>query len=125
MRILFSVLSLLVVCTTAHAGDAKIKRVVNRTLKCPSAKSLIVTPLEGFENAFVVEGCGKQVFTYRRKAYMASDQTLRSRLPFDLDCEEVHVQYLDKATRGVTGCGRRATYTLVPYTGWVMNAASE
>lgn len=46
---------------------------------------------------------------------------LVSRAQFDLNCPErdIRVQMLDDKTRGVTGCGKRATYLEVcDTTGW-------
>lgn len=42
----------------------------------------------------------------------ATGQQLRARAAFDLRCPEPDLQVteLDKRTRGITGCGQRATY---------------
>jgi hypothetical protein len=42
----------------------------------------------------------------------ASESQLRTRAAFDMSCTEPQVQIvkLDSRTRGVSGCGRKATY---------------
>ena len=63
----------------------------------------------------------------------ASDQQLRSRAAFDLQCpqEQVNFVEIDNRTRGVEGCGRRATYVedcqprpFHPECSWIMNGPS-
>ena len=60
----------------------------------------------------------------------ASDENLRARAAFDLNCPEqtVKVVELDERTRGVSGCGQRATYVenceVRPYhraCSWILN----
>ncbi len=52
---------------------------------------------------------------------------LRTRAAFDLDCKEAELEVvdLDDVTKGVRGCGRKATYIWVCAQGstcaWVMN----
>jgi hypothetical protein len=48
--------------------------------------------------SLIVSGCGATV-----------DQ-LKARAAFDLDCNSVTVVEIDDRTRGVEGCGQRATY---------------
>lgn len=59
----------------------------------------------------------------------ASTSQLRSRAAFDLQCDEARLQIveIDSATRGVVGCGQRATYIEVcrakgTSCTWVLNA---
>ena len=42
---------------------------------------------------------------------------------FDLDCEQSQLttRYLGTNDVGVTGCGKKAVYVLVPGAGWVLN----
>jgi hypothetical protein len=66
----------------------------------------------------------------------ATQDQLKTRAAFDLNCSEaeVHVTQLDSKTRGVSGCGRRATYieacdgpagAISRTCTWVMNVVSE
>ena len=53
---------------------------------------------------------------------------LRKRAAFDLQCQEQGLEVIDLGggTRGVTGCGRQATYVWVPSSGsWVMNSDTQ
>jgi len=54
----------------------------------------------GFAFFLLLAGCG------------ASEEQLRARAAFDLDCREssLRVIEIDDQTRGVRGCGQRATY---------------
>jgi hypothetical protein len=56
-----------------------------------------------FYGLLLVLGCGP------------NEAQLRSRAAYDLRCPEAQLQLtkLDKRTRGVDGCGRRATYVWV------------
>ena len=52
------------------------------------------------------------------------DGQLRTRAAFDLQCTEsqLNVVKFDPWTRGVSGCGRKASYTYSQPTGqWIMN----
>jgi len=56
---------------------------------------------------------------------------LKTRAAFDLDCQKAELQVVDLGgmTRGVTGCGRKATYIWACSPGgpcnWVMNSPSK
>lgn len=54
------------------------------------------------------------------------DRPLRKKAPFDLDCEAESLEYtlIDATTRGVEGCGRRASYVLSS-AGWVANVTAK
>ena len=52
------------------------------------------------------------------------EKTLRTRAAFDFGCpqEQIRITTLDYTTRGVEGCGMRATYVLSGTTGaWILN----
>jgi hypothetical protein len=48
------------------------------------------------------------------------------RVSFEMQCprEQIQITPLDGNQMGVTGCGRRVVYVLVPYAGWVVNSSS-
>ena len=57
---------------------------------------------------------------------------VRTRAAFDLSCPEDKVQVtplssevMDRATYGVTGCGKKATYLYTPETGAYLNSPVE
>jgi hypothetical protein len=66
----------------------------------------------------------------------ATDDQLKTRAAFDLNCPaaQVNVVELDSSTRGVTGCGQRATYiescdapsnNMARSCTWVLNNANQ
>src|SRR4051812_28677873 len=52
----------------------------------------------------------------------AAREQLRSRAEFDLQCpmDQLSLVSLGENSKGVIGCGKRATYVLTP-SGWIMN----
>lgn len=53
---------------------------------------------------------------------------LVDRAPFDFNCPAEQMTYKQMGSSnsvGVIGCGKRATYQVVPGAGWVMNTSSE
>ena len=62
--------------------------------------------------AFLLSGCGP------------SEGALRTRAAFDMQCssDQLQVTELARFTRGVSGCGKRGTYTVNAGTGeWILN----
>ncbi len=73
------------------------------------------------------------LFALTLTACAASDEQLRARAAFDLQCKQgaIRIVEIDDRTRGVTGCGQRATYvescngsvgSLAGDCTWVLNA---
>ncbi|WP_394824887.1 hypothetical protein [Pendulispora albinea] len=50
---------------------------------------------------------------------------LRTRAAFDLQCSEsqLNVVEFDPWRRGVSGCGKKASYTYSQTSGWIMNTS--
>jgi hypothetical protein len=80
-----------------------------------------------------VEGCGDQPFlvSWTKKTEFGvwgfvEDSDVRRKAAFDLDCpaDQLEYTFIDPLTRGVSGCGRRVSYSKVR-DGWFANVASE
>ncbi|HKY38281.1 MAG TPA: hypothetical protein VJN18_20200 [Polyangiaceae bacterium] len=81
-------------------------------------------------------GAGLLVWMALLACGAATDDQLKTRAAFDLSCpaSKVSIVELDSATRGVTGCGQRATYVercdappdnMARSCTWVLNNTSE
>lgn len=78
-----------------------------------------------------VAGCATTGATSRLSQ---EDRQLMKRAAFDLDCAEpMHITRIDAKTRGVRGCGRRATYvqlcdapgiSFAVHCAWLMNGGN-
>lgn len=77
-----------------------------------------------------VTGCGAP-FAYTWVALGGrgagfDDKSLRMKAPFEMSCDpgQVTYTYLDKYTRGASGCGARISYVLLSKGNWVANTTS-
>lgn len=71
-------------------------------------------------------GCGKEdVYVYDRGQNRWVSPL--DRAPFDLSCtrDKLTAHHLGARDVGVSGCGQKAVYVLVPASGWVMNTVDR
>ena len=118
------------------APPKKMIKYLEKTLKCDWEKmqwnhlgSDLIHPIT--YTTWALTGCGDEFYAtwwtasggYRG---IMDDKSLRKKAPFDLGCEKdkITYTYIDYATEGVEGCGKRATY-MQSSAGWVANVTSE
>jgi len=70
-------------------------------------------------------GCGGYQQQLREENLAKQDAELRTRAAFDLSCaqDKLVLVPLSDSSRGVEGCGQRATYVRVDFN-WVMNTVN-
>jgi hypothetical protein len=104
---------------------SQLEKIASRDLGCDTLTHQYLN-----NNEHAMRGCDKEGI-YTLKCMMGSCRWLpdvRARAEFDLGCQrnELQVTTINDVTRGVSGCGKRATYVMSPtWDSWIMNSVAQ
>ena len=116
------ILTLLPLLSYASEPDKKALKFFEKAHMCtgePAFEHIDTTTKLGTITSWRVTGCEEGTFIasyaeWRSVRSLTTDQTIRKKAPFDLDCDAASLEwtFIDSETRGVSGCGRRLSYVL-------------